>query len=289
MKPRVIYFIITKQCLLKCKHCHFNSSPDLEDFFPLVLIKKYLRKLKRVKSIEKIIFTGGEPFLIFPKLRNAVHDAHMLGFDVAVWTSGYFIGTKMDFSQAVRYLVDIGLNEIIISVDSLHNNTRLEPLIDDLEVESEHLGVKLTISRKHESEASRPPDFAYGGTHDPSGVILYRGRAATELNEKQQLWAPENFDICPHQDLVNPDYLWLDSKGNLLICPQIPLVNLRQVKISSFFANFDPAKHKILAPIVEGGPFELAKNNNFKLKDGYVDHCHLCSEITEKIIKKIRK
>ncbi|MGM0597324.1 MAG: hypothetical protein ACQES9_09830, partial [Myxococcota bacterium] len=160
---------------------------------------------------------------------------------------------------------------------------------DELKIKSEHLGITLTISQKHEKEVSRPPDFAYGGTHDPSGVILYRGRASTELTEQQQLWAPENFDICPHQDLANPDYLWLDSKGSLLICPQIPLVNLRQVKINSFFAQFDPSKHRILAPIVDGGPFELAKSIDFKLNNGYVDHCHLCSEVTQQIIRKFDK
>jgi hypothetical protein len=66
--------------------------------------------------------------------------------------------------------------------------------------------------------------------------------------------------------------------GNLHICQGISLGNLFQTTLVEICESYDPAEHPIAAPLLDGGPAELARRYQVSHETEYADACHLCYE-----------
>ena len=56
--------------------------------------------------------------------------------------------------------------------------------------------------------------------------------------------------------------------------------------LSELDRTYDHRSHPIIAPLVAGGPAQLAREYNVELEDAYVDECHMCYEVRKALIDK---
>jgi MoaA/NifB/PqqE/SkfB family radical SAM enzyme len=61
-----IHILLTYTCTLKCEHCFVFASPQASGKISPAKVSHLLEQTLSFKSIEWIIFEGGEPFLVYP-------------------------------------------------------------------------------------------------------------------------------------------------------------------------------------------------------------------------------
>src|SRR3989339_69503 len=117
--PEEILFVPTTKCNLKCPHCNVKQSDEL---MPRSLALKFLKDGKR-QGINKVGFTGGEPFLALDFLINIVKAAvaQKMWFD-RITTNAVWFKNRTALEKALTELYRAGYDgNLCISVDSFHN------------------------------------------------------------------------------------------------------------------------------------------------------------------------
>jgi MoaA/NifB/PqqE/SkfB family radical SAM enzyme len=123
-----VHILLTYACTFRCDHCFVFASPQAPGKFTPARVTHLLEQILAVKSVEWIIFEGGEPFLVYPLLLTSVKRARQLGFKVGVITNGYFGRSAEAAARYLRPLAQLGLDRIIISNDRYHyKNTNDSP------------------------------------------------------------------------------------------------------------------------------------------------------------------
>lgn len=125
-----IEFVVTMACTGKCKHCsegeHTNCTGHIDADIATTAIREVCGKYK----IDSLMTFGGEP-LIYPEVVCAIHrTAAKMGIAKRdLITNGFFSGNLNRIKSVVRNLEDSGVCEILLSVDSFHQETiPLEPV-----------------------------------------------------------------------------------------------------------------------------------------------------------------
>jgi MoaA/NifB/PqqE/SkfB family radical SAM enzyme len=107
---------------------------------------------------------------------------------------------------------------------------------------------------------------------------MYRGRAAVNLAPRAEGKDWEQFTCCPHEDLREPGRVHVDPLGHVHICQGISLGNVFERPLKEICAAYDPDRHPITGPLLEGGPAELMRRAGLPHAERYGDACHLCYE-----------
>ena len=107
---------------------------------------------------------------------------------------------------------------------------------------------------------------------------MYRGRAVEKLAARAGRRPWIDFATCPYEDLREPGRVHVDPLGYVHICQGISLGNLFQTPLEEICASYDPDRHPITGPLLEGGPAELVRRTGLPHAEGYADACHLCYE-----------
>ena len=75
-----IHFLLSYMCNLDCDHCFVYSNPHAKGTFTLKQIRTIIDDARKIGSVEWVYFEGGEPFLFYPILMEAVKYANKNGF-----------------------------------------------------------------------------------------------------------------------------------------------------------------------------------------------------------------
>jgi Predicted Fe-S oxidoreductases len=70
-----IHFLLTYKCLYECEHCFVYGSPRAKGTFTLAKVKAVLQEARKTGTVQTVFFEGGEPFLYYPLLLEAVRIA----------------------------------------------------------------------------------------------------------------------------------------------------------------------------------------------------------------------
>jgi hypothetical protein len=241
--------------------------PHLEDV---------LRQAEDVGSIREIYFEGGEPFLYFPILVEAVRRAKEKGFWTGVVTNGYWATGVDDARTWLRPLVDAGLDRLEISHDQYHGqdngSSGMHPALaaaNQLRLDTGTITIDPPIGY-------RDPDATAPGLPLSGGGVMYRGRAAEKLvvTVKGQPWSA--ITTCPYEDLAEPGRLHVDPFGYLHLCQGLIIGNMFVRPLGEILSHFDPRTHPIAGPLLEGGPKQLVETYDLDHIAEYADACHLC-------------
>ena len=115
--PRLqfLFFELTDQCNLCCKHCGSSCTNKNNSFLPYAVIENTMREVAQAYNPQEIMIclTGGEP-LLHPKLYRVIYMARLLGFSVGMTSNGTLID-----DDCAEKLAAAGLNSIAISIDGL--------------------------------------------------------------------------------------------------------------------------------------------------------------------------
>jgi len=271
-----LHLLLTYECNLECDHCFVWGSPRQSGTMTFQAIKTILKQARELGTVEWIYFEGGEPFLYYPLLLRGVEEAARLGFKVGIVTNGYWATTLED---ALLWLEPLAgkVADLSVSSDLFHWDERISQQARNACAAAEELGIPAGVI------VTVGLDEPGGGGELPKGQltvgewkVMHRGRAAEKLAQGLPRRSWTEFRECPHEDLRHPERVHVDPFGHVHICQGISLGNLFKADLAEICASYDPERHPITGPLLEGGPAELVRRYKLEHEDSYVDACHLC-------------
>lgn len=277
-----LHILLSYTCNYQCDHCFVWGSPWQTGTFSLPKLTEVLRQAEELGSIEQIYFEGGEAFLYYPILVEAVGQAKRHGFSVGIVSNGYWATSSEDAWIWLQPLVGAGLDRLEISCDLFHGDSEESNgdhaglnAAAELFLESDIIAVDPPTDLREATTAARLEDPDPGATLVGGGV-MFRGRAAEKLTEglPRQPWA--SFTSCPYENLASPSRIHLDPFGNLHLCQGLLMGNLFERPLAEIIAGYDSKEHPLVRPLLEGGPAQLVREFGFGHEPDYVDACHLC-------------
>jgi len=118
-----IEFVVTMACTGRCKHCsqgeHKNSDAIDKD-----LAATAVRRISEEYNIESVMTFGGEPLLCC----ETVCEIHKAAKEMNIpqrqlITNGFFSKDYNKIKSVAEKIIECGVNEILLSVDSFHQET----------------------------------------------------------------------------------------------------------------------------------------------------------------------
>ncbi|MCB9650925.1 MAG: radical SAM protein [Deltaproteobacteria bacterium] len=114
-----ITLLTTFKCNIACKHCGYRSSPRRTEVIDLDMAKDAIRTAKEAGA-GLVAFTGGEPFLFQPMLRELVQYAQSHGLPSAVVTNCFWATSPDKATAVLSALAEDGLVDFTTSFDWFH-------------------------------------------------------------------------------------------------------------------------------------------------------------------------
>jgi hypothetical protein len=276
MQLHGLHILLTYTCNYECDHCFVWGSPGQSGTFSLSHLEDVLRQARDVESIQEIYFEGGEAFLYYPILVEAVGRAKQHGFQTGVVTNGYWATGLDEACTWLQPLADSGLDRLEISCDQYHGNPVQAPTLHPALQAADRLGLDLKTIVVDPPTGYRDPGEALPGLPLTGGGVMFRGRAVEKLAPKAATQPWTGLTSCPYEDLTQPGRLHVDPLGYLHLCQGLLVGNLFVRPLAEILSNFDPYSHPIAGPLLEGGPRQLVETYALDHEAEYVDACHLC-------------
>jgi len=118
--PRTLTVLGTYKCTAACTNCCFDSNPSLTQRLALEDIVKFIDEGSRYQSLQLVVFSGGECFLLGDDLARAVEFAARKNLRTRCVTNGYWAKSLEHGRRRLRQLKDAGLCELNISTGDFH-------------------------------------------------------------------------------------------------------------------------------------------------------------------------
>ncbi|HEX3463246.1 MAG TPA: radical SAM protein [Candidatus Elarobacter sp.] len=120
VRPRVLSILTTRRCTARCDHCCVGAGPRATGTLTVPRIRALLDEATSVPTIERIVFTGGEAFLLGDDLVALVARAHTLGFATRAITNGFWASDAKAADRRIAALAGAGLDELMFSTGTFH-------------------------------------------------------------------------------------------------------------------------------------------------------------------------
>jgi hypothetical protein len=172
------------------------------------------------------------------------------------------------------------IEDLSISCDSYHADERLSVSASNAISAAEELGVPVSLI-----SIAEPEDMNGGQLEKGQSALRYRGRAAEELTTDAELHSWKRFTSCPHEELRKPTRVHVDSLGYVHICQGIAMGNLFKAPLKQIVEEYEPEKHPIIGPLLEGGPAALIEPE--LMAGEYADACHLCFSVRKALRQRL--
>jgi hypothetical protein len=276
LELRGLHFLLTYRCDLECDHCFVWGSPRQSGTMTSQNVHNILQQAKEVGSVKWVFFEGGEPFLYYPILLDAVREAVHLGFQVGVLSNCYWATDLEDALEWLRPFAEL-VQDFSVSSDLYHHSERISRQARNACAAAEKLGIHVGIISIAQPEATNSVP-SMGQLPQGESAVMYRGRAAAVLTTKAARQPWKQFTECTHEQLRDPGRLHVDPFGNLHICQGISIGNILREPLKQVCRAFHPDSHPITGPLLEGGPAELVRRYALLHEETYADACHLCYE-----------
>ena len=126
-----IEFAVTMACTGRCRHCSEGDHVNCTGHIDAEVATDAVRKICSHFKIKSLMTFGGEP-LLYPEVIYAIHaTAKEMGIpDRQLITNGFFSKSHGKISEVAARLAQCGVNDLLLSVDSFHQETiPLEPVM----------------------------------------------------------------------------------------------------------------------------------------------------------------
>lgn len=274
MKLTGLHLLLTYQCTFECDHCFVSGSPWQSGVMTLPQIRDIYTQAADLGTVRSIYFEGGEPFLYYSLLLQAVREAHRAGFEVGIVTNAFWANSLED--GAINLAPFAGLvKDLSVSSDLFHWSEPVSKQVTNACTAAEKLGIPLGTISVAEPEMGRS-EGQIGMLPEGESGVMYRGRAAAKLAPRASSKPADEFNKCPFEDLRDPGRVHLDPFGHVHICQGISIGNIYETSLREITETYRPENHPITGPLLKGGPHELAREYGTILDSGYADACHLC-------------
>jgi hypothetical protein len=279
---RELHFLLTYQCTFECDHCFVWGSPFQTGTMTLTQVRRLLDQGEALGTIRAVCFEGGEPFLYYATLLEAVREVKARGWRAEVVTNAYWASSSEDAVLALRPLKEAGLAAVWVSDDAYHGSTNDEspPRLAATAARELRLATS-TIAIEPPTVQAPAPDAK--GQPIVGGGVRFRGRAAAKLTDGLPRRRWQELCTCPYEELEHPSRVHIDPLGFVHLCQGIVLGNAWQRDLVDIMREYNPQRHSIVGPLLEGGPAGLARVFRARHKSSYVDECHLCYDLRRRL------
>jgi len=281
-----IHILLTYKCNLECDHCFLYSGPNARGTMTLSQIRSVLAESRKISGVEWIYFEGGEPFLFYPSLLEGIRLARDMGFKVGIVTNAYGAVSGDDAEVWLQPLADLEVACLSISDDSFHYGEATSPARYALAA-ARKLGIPTgpICIRKPFVEAMPGQDQDRG---EPviGGGAMFRGRAVEKLTAGLPRRPGNELISCPYEDLRSPSRVHVDCYGHVHLCQGLCMGNMWERGLSTLAMEYEVESHPICGPLAKGGPALLARQYDIDIGGAYVDECHFCYLIRQKLIDR---
>ncbi len=118
--PISLTILPTYQCTAACHDCCFASNPGVKGRVSLENILKYIDQAAEMKTIELVVFSGGEAFLLGDDLDVAIRHANSKGLLTRIVTNAYWATSIETAQKRLSKLKEAGLTELNASTGDYH-------------------------------------------------------------------------------------------------------------------------------------------------------------------------
>lgn len=119
--PRILTIAPTYKCTAKCKECCFRCTPQVEKVLKTDKILNYINKaVERFPTIELLVLTGGECFLISEDIPLIISRAKSKGLMSRIVSNGYWASSYNNAISKLTPIVKAGLTEVNFSTGDNH-------------------------------------------------------------------------------------------------------------------------------------------------------------------------
>lgn len=271
-----LHLLLTYKCTHECDHCFVFGSPFAKGVMTIADIREIYKQAKKLGTVERIFFEGGEPFLYYPIMLRGIEEANDMGFKTGIVTDAYWATTAEDALEWLTPISKVGSPDLSVSEDVFHQEAKEKEYPKNAIKAAEMLGLPVDTITVEEPAPQALERSGWKGKPITEGEVMFRGRAAEKLTEGLPRRSWTEFAECRHEDLANPTRVHIDPFGFIHLCQGLVLGNYKEASLSQLIESYDPVKHPICGPIVERGPAALIEKYNIPHEEGYVDECHLC-------------
>jgi MoaA/NifB/PqqE/SkfB family radical SAM enzyme len=230
----------------------------------------------KLRTVNSISIEGGEPFLYYPIMVKAAHEAIKHDFKVEILSNGYWATCLEDAVEWLLPISDVKNISMSISSDLYHGESWVVEEVKNAVKAAKELNMKVEIIaiKYPKSEASCPREIegVKVGLYD----LMYKGRATSKLTHEANKASWDEFTKCPYEDLVNPKRVHVDPFGYVHVCQGISINNVWRKPFSKIIEEYDPYVNPIIEPLIRGGPSALVEKFDVSHDKYYADACHLC-------------
>jgi len=274
-----LHLLLTYQCPFECDHCFVWGSPFQTGVMTIAQVREILRQGQDLGRVSYVAIEGGEPFLYYATVLEAVREAKARRWWVDVLSNAYWALSEEDALLWLRPLAQQGLDSLTLSEDAYHGSEGEDSPPKVAMEAAKGLGLRtssISILPALQSvglPGERPGEAITGG------AVRFRGRAAEKLVEglpRRPWW---ELTSCPQENLADPVRMHFDPQGYAHICQGLVMGNVWETPLAEMLRSYDGSRHPICGPLLAGGPAELARAFEVPHAETYVDECHMCYEV----------
>lgn len=295
------------KCTFSCGHCGFDCSPLRREKMDLERALHYIEEASENPDLKMVAYSGGEPFLFFDHVLEAMKYAHDKGLAGGLVTNCYWANSAEMADRRLDRLAGLGLREIIVSLDDFHLKYVPIDHIRHVVHAALRLGVRVGVNMLVTRQSRVRRSHACELLHVPSEMVersdsmwlresspLLFGRADCNL-------APEDLYYYGEEDLKNASCYYVVR--NMIVTPNSSLyaccgfgdssrygpasiAYIGDLGQTRFADLFDQASRNLLLNIIATyGPWLLLKlaeefDPSIPFPREYVSTCSICGEIS---------
>src|SRR5574341_417970 len=196
MRLSGLHILLTYQCTYECDHCFVWGSPWQTGTLTLKQIEQILQQAKEA-GVTSIYFEGGERFLYYAILVQAVRKAADMDFSVGIVSNAYWAISVADAEEWLRPFAG-RLSDLTVSSDLFHCSESLGERPQNALAAAKRLNIPTGMISIAQPDADAKQTH---GQIEDEGAVMFRGRAAVNLSSLATSHPWEGFDSCPHEDL----------------------------------------------------------------------------------------
>ncbi|MCL6451396.1 MAG: radical SAM protein, partial [Acetobacteraceae bacterium] len=113
-----IGLLVTLRCPITCRHCMFECGPHRTEVIDWGLAHRVIEDSARYRLYERVVATGGEPFLYPGELAALARSARENGVGFRVVTSAFWATSKKVAKERLKALGRE--TQVAVSADAYH-------------------------------------------------------------------------------------------------------------------------------------------------------------------------
>ena len=141
-----IEFVVTYACTGRCKHCSEGDHTSCGEHIDSQIAADAVRKIAAEYDIKTVMTFGGEPLLYTDAVYAIMKTAMELNIPKRqVITNGYFSKNAVKIREVAEGLAKCGVNDLLLSVDSFHQETIPPHVVKRFAVEAKARGIPIRL------------------------------------------------------------------------------------------------------------------------------------------------